>query len=224
MASSSAYDAKNSPERLRQRIVNPAYSMPGLKTPRIVMSDRYGSRPALKPALVSLARTLALFDLQLVQRVQKFHQKSSSSIDETRKAAALLLLEDCNDIRQQWRDIDSGKCQFSELYMTSDLLVPIWAEGLRIIKDVIRSKQVSSEQSNKRNVFARILLDYESLAGRLQERMVDAARQGLFDPDFLNPIQERWLRLDETIDLHYNLCNVDADEDMHSFCRQSPTW
>jgi hypothetical protein len=189
-----------------------------------VISDRYGPEPALKPALVSLARTLAQFDLELVKRVQKFHQKPSSSMDETRKAEVLRLLEDCNDIRQQWRDIDSGKCQFSELYMTSDLLVPIWAEGLRIIKEVIRSKQVSNEQSNKRNVFARILLDYESRAGRLQEQMVDAARHGLLDPDFLNPIQGRWLRLDETIDLHYDLCNLDADEDMPSFCRQSPTW
>ncbi|RYN45873.1 hypothetical protein AA0118_g12754 [Alternaria tenuissima] len=197
--------------------------MPGLKTPRIVISNQYGPGPALKPALVSLARTLALFDLQLVKRVQKFHQKPSSSMDETRKVEVLRLLEDCNDVRQQWRDIDSGKCQFSELYMTNDLLVPIWKEGLRVIKEVIGSKKVSSEQSNKRNVFAGILLDYESQAGRLQEQMVHAAGQGLFDPVFLNPIQERWLRLDETIDLHYRLCNHDADEEF-SFRRQSPTW
>jgi hypothetical protein len=167
---------------------------------------------------------LVLFDIRLVHRVQKFHQKRVSSVDETRKAEALRWVEDCNDIRQQWKDIDSGQCQFSELYMKSDRFVPIWKEGMRIIKEVLRSKQVSSNESKKRNDFARILAHYESLADDLQTQMVDTAHQNLFDPEFFNPIQERWMRLDETVKLYYDLCNLGVDEDEHPVFRRSLTW
>jgi hypothetical protein len=167
---------------------------------------------------------LVLFDIRLVHRVQRFHQKRASSTDGTRKAETLRWVEDCNDIRQQWKDIDSGQCQFSELYMKSNRFVPIWTEGMRIIKEVLKSKQISSNQSKKRDDFARILADYESLADDLQIQMVDAAHQGIFDPGFLNPIQERWIRLDETVKLHYDLCNLDYDEDIPSVFRRSLTW
>jgi hypothetical protein len=167
---------------------------------------------------------LVLFDIRLVHRVQKFHLKRASSTDETRKTEALRWVEDCDDIKQQWKDIDLGQCQFSELYMKSKCFVPIWQEGMRIIKEVLRSKQVSSNQSKKRDDFARILEDYESLADDLQTHMVDAAKQGLFDPEFFTPIQERWMRLDETIKLHYDLRNLDVDKDKPTVSRRSLPW
>lgn len=108
--------------------------------------------------------------------------------------------------------------------MKSNRFVPIWTEGMRIIKEVLISKQISRNQSKKRDDFARILADYESLADGLQTQMVDAAHQGLFDPEFFNPIQERWMRLDETVKLHYDLCNPDVDEDIPLVFRRSLTW
>ena len=108
--------------------------------------------------------------------------------------------------------------------MKSDRFVPIWKEGMRIIKEVLRSKQVSSNELKKRNDFARILAHYESLADDLQTQMVDTAHQNLFDPEFFNPIQERWMRLDETVKLYYDLCNLGVDEDEHPVFRRSLTW
>lgn len=186
------------------------------------MCGEHGS--PLEPALVPLARALAVFDRQLVTRVQRFHEKRALPTNETRKSKILRLLADCEDVMKQWNDIDSGQCQFSELYLTSNSLVPIWTEGMRIIKGVLRNKQASNNQSKIRDDFAHILLHYESLADDLQTRMVDAAHQSLFKPEFFHPIQERWMRLDETVKLHYDLCNQDADEDVSHIFRQSLTW
>lgn len=186
------------------------------------MCNQYG--PTLEPALVPLARALALFDRQLVTRVQKFHDKRASPTDEIRESKTLRLLADCGVVRQQWEDIDSGQCQFSELYLTSNSLVPIWTEGMRIIKGVLRSKQTSNNQSKVRDDYVRILTDYESLADDLQTQMVDAAHQGLFEPEFFHPIQERWMRLDETVKLYCDSCNHNAHDDGFHVFRRSLTW
>jgi hypothetical protein len=95
---------------------------------------------------------------------------------------------------------------------------------MRIIKEALRSKQVSSNQSKKRNNFADILAEYESLADNLQTQMVDTAHQGLFDPEFFDPFQDRWIRLDETVKLHYKLCNLDVAEYDRLLFRRSLTW
>jgi uncharacterized protein Yka (UPF0111/DUF47 family) len=95
---------------------------------------------------------------------------------------------------------------------------------MRIIKEVLKSNQVSNDQSRKRDDFARIIREYESQADSLQTQMVDTAHRGLFEPEFLNPIQERWMRLDETVKLHYDLCNLYIDEDEPIVFRQSLTW
>ncbi|KAH7064451.1 hypothetical protein BKA63DRAFT_558363 [Paraphoma chrysanthemicola] len=221
MASSSAHDVKDM-KRLRQRTDKEAYHMPGLMAPKFVVCDRYG--PTRKPSQVPLARALILFDIRLVHRVQRFQLKRASSTDGPRNAEAIDWVADCNYIRQQWKDINSGQCQFSELYMKSNDFVPVWTEGMRIIKEVLRSKQISGNQSKKRDDFARILTDYESLAVDLQTEMVDAAQQGLFEPEFFKPIQERWMRLDETVKLHYGICNLDVDEDTPFLPRRSLTW
>lgn len=159
-----------------------------------------------------------------MHRVQRFHQKGASSADETRKADALRWIEDCNDIRQQWKDIDSGQSQFSELYMKSKCFIPIWTEGMRIIKDVLKNNQTSNNHSKKRDDFARIIREYEIQAANLQTQMVDTAQRGVFDPEFLDPIQERWMRLDEILDLHYDLCNIYSGEDEFIVLRHSLTW
>ncbi|KAJ4321610.1 hypothetical protein N0V94_002809 [Neodidymelliopsis sp. IMI 364377] len=196
--------------------------MPGPTAPRFIICDRHG--PPLESALVPLARTLFLFDRQLVLRVQKFHQKGASSEDEIRKAKAIRWIEDCNDIKQQWDDIESGQCRFSELYLKDNCIIPIWKEGMRIIKEVLKNNQASSNQSRKRDDFVRILGEYEKQANKLQTQMVDTAHRGLFDPEFLNPIQERWMRLDETIELHYDSCNRCVDEDKRLSFRRSLAW
>jgi hypothetical protein len=108
--------------------------------------------------------------------------------------------------------------------MKGNGFIPIWTEGMRIIKEVLKSNQVSSNQSRKRDDFARILGEYESQADNLRVQMVDTADRGLFDPEFLNPIQERWMRLDETIELHYYLCNLCVDEGEPHVFRRSLTW
>lgn len=186
------------------------------------MGDRYG--PTLEPALVPLARALALFDRQLVTRVQKFHDKRALPTDEARKSRTLRLLADCDDVIKQWEDIDSGQCHFSELYLTRNSFVPIWTEGMRIIKGVLSSKQTSNNQSKVRDDYARILSHYESLADDLQTQMVDAAHQGLFEPEFFHPIQERWMRLDETVKLYCDSCNHNAHDDVSHVFRRSLTW
>jgi hypothetical protein len=159
-----------------------------------------------------------------VLRVQKYHEKGASSADESRKAEGLRWIEDCIDIKQQWKDINSGQCQFSELYMKRNYFIPIWTEGMRIIKEVLNSNPNSSNQSGKRDAFARIIREYESRADNLQTHMVDTAHRGLFDLEFLDPIQERWMRLDEVIEWYYDLCNRDVDEDEPQVFRRSLTW
>lgn len=190
--------------------------------PRFIICDRHG--PPLKSTLVPLARALILFDLQLAKRVHKFHQKGASSADETRKARALRWIEDCNDFNQQWKDIDSGQCNFSELYLKSSGYKPIWTEGMRIIKEVLKSNQVSSNQSRKRDDFARIVGEYESRANKLQTQLIDVSHRGLLEEECLDSIQERWMRLDEIVELYYYLCNRHVGEDEPCDSRSSLEW
>ncbi|KAF1978036.1 hypothetical protein BU23DRAFT_564322 [Bimuria novae-zelandiae CBS 107.79] len=95
---------------------------------------------------------------------------------------------------------------------------------MRIIKQVLTSNPVSSNQSQKRDAFAGIMGEYDRQADSLQTQMVDTAHRGLFDPEFLNPIQERWMRLDETLKLHFDLCDLYGGEDEPFLSRRSLTW
>jgi uncharacterized protein Yka (UPF0111/DUF47 family) len=95
---------------------------------------------------------------------------------------------------------------------------------MRIIKEVLKSNPSSSNQCRKQDDFARIVGEYESQADTLQTQVVDTAHRGLFDPEFLDPIQERWMRLDETVKLYYDLRNRVLDEDESQVFRQSLTW
>jgi uncharacterized protein Yka (UPF0111/DUF47 family) len=95
---------------------------------------------------------------------------------------------------------------------------------MRIIKEVLKSNPSSSNQCRKQDAFARIVGEYESQADNLRTQMVDTAHRGLFDPEFLDPIQERWMRLDETVKLYYDLRNRVLDEDESQVFRQSLTW
>lgn len=223
-ASSSAHDA-DTLRSLRRRTVPAGYRMPGevgITDPKFIMCDQYG--PAIKPAQIPLARALALFDIRLVHCIQKFHQKRASSPNGTSKPKALDWLADCNNITQQWEAIDSGLCQFSEHYMRSTSITAIWTEGMRIIQGVLRQRRATSNQSNKRDNFALFLEDYENLANKVHTEMIHAAQEGLLEVDFLPPIQERWMRLDETVTLDYDLGNVDLDEDIPVLLRGSQTW
>jgi hypothetical protein len=100
----------------------------------------------------------------------------------------------------------------------------MWTEGMRIIRAVLKSNPNSSNQSRKRDDFARIIGEYESKADDLQIQMVDTGHRGLFDPEFLGPIQERWTRLDETVKMYYELCNRIIDEDEPKAFRRSLSW
>jgi hypothetical protein len=108
--------------------------------------------------------------------------------------------------------------------MKDNCFIPIWTEGLRIIKEVLNSNPNSSNQSGKRDAFARMIEEYEGRADDLRTQMVDTARQGLFDLEFLDPIQERWMRLDEIVKWYYDLCNRNVDEDEPQVFRRSFTW
>jgi hypothetical protein len=162
--------------------------------------------------------------MQLLQRVQRFYEKRASPTDEAHKAKAVPSVEECIEIRQQWKDVDSGQFKFSQRYMTSNHFVPIWTEGLRIIKETLGSNQMSNNQPKKRNDFERILLHYETLTKSLKSRMVDAAHRGLLESEVLFSIQDRWVRLDEVVDWYYNLCNLDVNEDECRIVRNSSTW
>jgi hypothetical protein len=108
--------------------------------------------------------------------------------------------------------------------MKGNCFIPIWTEGMRIIKEVLNNNPNSSNQSGKRDAFARIIEEYESRADNLHIQMVDTAHRGLLDLEFLDSIQERWMRLDEIVKWYYDLCNRDIDEDEPQVFRRSPTW
>jgi hypothetical protein len=110
--------------------------------------------------------------------------------------------------------------------MKSNRFIPIWEEGMRIIREGLESNQDSSNQSRKRDGLMSTIGEYETQADHLETCMVDAARRGLFNPEFLSPIQERWMRLDETVELYYDSCNQNRnvyDDDPLMF-RSSLTW
>lgn len=132
-------------------------------------------------------------------------------------------MEECINIRRQWKEIDSGRQEFNELYMKSTHLIPLWREGLQIIKATLGSNQNSSNQS-QRNAYRTILAEYESLADNLKTQMVDTAHQGLLETDVLISIQKRWTRLDDVVDWYYNMCNQKMDEDEPRVFRSSSTW
>ncbi|KAJ4302811.1 hypothetical protein N0V90_001702 [Kalmusia sp. IMI 367209] len=190
-------------------------------TPQIKICDQFGD-PPLEPVFLPLARALILLDDELIRRVQKFYQKRTSSADEARKAKNAQLLKDCIEIKRQWKDINSGKCNFTHLYMKSDQFIPIWAEGLKIIKEAFVGN--ASHQSKKRSDFEKILYNCDTLASQIMSQMIDIAHQGLLDLEVLYSIQARWIRLDEVLKWYYDLCNEDADEPGQRVYRISLTW
>ncbi|KAL1595964.1 hypothetical protein SLS60_009654 [Paraconiothyrium brasiliense] len=196
--------------------------MPGSSDPNIMICDQYGG-PRLEPVHLPLARALILLDVEMLRRVQKFYQKRTLPADDARKAKAGPLLKDCNDAMRQWKEINSGKRQFSHSYLKNGHFDRIWAEGLRIITEALRRNQPSNNQSQKQS-FERILHKCDTLASELMSQMVDVAHQGLLDATVFWSIQARWLRLDEVLNWYYDLCNLDADESEQRVSRVSPTW
>lgn len=164
------------------------------------------------------------FDYELLRRVNLVDQKNDSSADEARKAKAIRRIETFIEIKLQWKDIDVGRRQFSESYMGNIYFIEIWAEGLQIVKNVLRSKNVSGNQQKIRDDYVQILANYESRACNLRDQMVDAARQGLLEEDVLHSIQERWIRLDELLDWYYDSCSRDVDADEFPIFRSAPKW
>jgi hypothetical protein len=110
--------------------------------------------------------------------------------------------------------------------MKSNCFIPIWEEGMRIIREGLESNQDSSNQSRKRDGLMSTIGEYETQADHLETWMVDAARRGLFNLEFLSPIQERWMRLDETVELYYDSCNQNRNvyDDEPLIFRSSLTW
>ncbi|ORY15962.1 hypothetical protein BCR34DRAFT_143714 [Clohesyomyces aquaticus] len=221
-ASSSAHDAKSNRRQLRKRLDATAYSMPGQKDPTFAISDQYG--PSIEPELVPLARALFSLDLQLFLRVHAVNRKCTSSTDETRKAEAVRRVGDFMELKRQWRDIDSGQRQFRQSYVQDNSFVPVWVEGLRIVKETLRSINFSGKQDQKQREYMKILASYETLAGKLHDEMIDLARQGLLDKEVLFSIQERWIRLDEILDWYYDLLNGQIGEGVHPMSRAAPQW
>lgn len=165
-----------------------------------------------------------LFDLELLKPVQVFDRKQVCSTDEARKAEADRRMEDFLEIKRQWKDIDSSQSQFNKSYLQDNYFVPVWVEGLRIVKEAIGSNKGSGNQIQKQSEYIRILTYYESLACNLRDQMVGTARQGLLEKEVLYSIQERWIRLDEILDWYYDFDNRHLGEDIPPTSRWAPKW
>jgi hypothetical protein len=171
-----------------------------------------------------LARALFLFDLALLRRIWVVERKYASSADEVRKNEAVRRIDEIDEVHSQWEMIDSGENQFSLSYVQSKHFIPIWVEGLGIVKEALRFDNMSSNHVKKRLDYMDIVTRYEQLAYGLRERLVDTARQGLLKNEILFSIQERWIRLDELLDWYYNTYNEHRDEDTPYMSRSAPTW
>ncbi|KAJ4375780.1 hypothetical protein N0V83_001057 [Neocucurbitaria cava] len=193
--------------------------MPGSKPPTFAISDRYG--PSIDPKLMPLARDLFSFDLELLRRVERKHASSS---DEIRKNRAVPRVEEIFEIRQQWQDIELCRSQFSQSYVQDKLFIPVWVEGLRIVKEALRNNHVSGNHMKQRCDYMNILARYEKLACRLRDRLVDTARQGLLTNEVLMSTQERWIRLDGLLDEYHDTYNDHRDEDTSFAPRIAPKW
>ncbi|KAH7416910.1 hypothetical protein BKA64DRAFT_656489 [Cadophora sp. MPI-SDFR-AT-0126] len=213
MAFSTAHDVTYSRKQSRKRPDNAAWTMPGQKAPRFAISDEYG--PSLEGHLVPLARALFSFDYELSRRVRAVDRKIVNTPDEPHIAEAAHRMSEYDEVKLQWNDIQSSTRQFSQSYLTNGNFVAIWADALRIIGMVLGSKKNSGDQIGKRKVFKNILLGYEKQANQLMEALIDVASDGALGEEVLSLIQERWIRLDETLDRYFD------DEDSREHI---PTW
>lgn len=221
-ASSSALDAKQARKQVRKRTDKVAYSLPSHKKSKFAISTPHA--PALEPALNPLARALFLFDLSLIRRVYAFHDKQRHSEDESHKIEANRWIEEYIEIKHQWKNIELGQGQFTQSYMEDRYFIPFWTEGLRIVKDALRDNRTSTNAIEKRSVFTRILTEYEKLACSLQEKLIDASRQGLLEKGVIISIQDRWVKLEEVLRWYYDSRNALRDEDSAYELPIAPTW
>jgi hypothetical protein len=167
---------------------------------------------------------LFALDFKLLQRVRAADRKHLNSADDARKIEANRRIGDFNEIQRQWKNINSNQSQFSQSYMQDPQFVPVWAEGLRIMKEALGSKSSSSNSIKKQSDFTDILIGYDGLACRLRDEMVGTAHQGHLEKEVLYSIQDRWIRLDEILDWYCDLYNRDLDEDTPPMSRSSPKW
>jgi hypothetical protein len=194
----------------------------GQKAPRFVLCDQHGS--SLEPALVPLADSLVEFELNLFQRVHAFHKKQTSCTDEERKTEAVRWVGEYKDFLQQRKDIENGQRRFSHSYLRDESFVPIWTEGLRVVKNVFKNSNSSKNQTQKQNVYMGYITSYEKQARTLQNQMVDIALQGLLEEPIINSIRNRWVKLDSSIEWYYEWRNRTIDPVKNTSTRIAPKW
>jgi hypothetical protein len=127
-----------------------------------------------------------------------------STADEAHKAEALRRLSEFDEIKEQWKDIQLHKYRFNQFYLKDHQFIPVWAKGLQNIRIVLGCKKVCGDQIEKRRTFESILLGYEKQADHLLGALVDAAVEGILEQEILSSIQERWMRLDETLNCYHD--------------------
>lgn len=107
----------------------------------------------------------------------------------------------------QWKEIESHERRFNQTYLKDPRFIPIWTEGLKNIKVVLNCKKGNSDQVEKRKRFVNILLGYEKHADHLLDALKNAAAQGILDAEIQDSIQERWMRLDDTLNWYHRDVN-----------------
>lgn len=97
--------------------------------------------------------------------------------------------------------------------------IPILVEGLRIVKEALKSaNNMSANRNQQRSQFMGILAGYEKLACKPRDRLVDTARESLLTKEVLLSIGERWVRLDEVLEEYHDTLNDNRDEETHLMC------
>ena len=170
-----------------------------------------------------LARTMFLFDYELLHRVQALDRKDIKSADEVRKAKASSRLSEFKEIKRQWKDIGECKCRFNQLYLKDKRFVSFWEEGLRHVRMVLKNQETSANQIGTRRTFQGILLGYDRMAYSVSEELDHVAGEGVLDQEILDSIQERWMRLDDLLDWYFDAYMKCKKDEPDSF-RHAPKW
>lgn len=84
--------------------------------------------------------------------------------------------------------------------MRDKRLISFWEESLRHIRTVLINTENPSRQSEVRDTYEGILLDYDKQARTLSAELEHIAPRGLLEKDMLYLIRERWMRLDDLLD------------------------
>lgn len=158
-------------------------------------------QPQQPETLLDIAEIFAHLDatvIELVEVVLKSVVSGTSSAGDVQSLQiARQDLQEIETLKEEFRLVKMGRRAFHKDYLKDRYLLYYWVKARAFLSQIL-------DFDPSETVYRGAVLTLQGLDSRstpLPEKLVEAARQGLLEPETRAAIRDKWLKLDETLDL-----------------------